>query len=116
MELGIPSLPGATLVAHAAAVSVSGRPYALAALAVGGPEGGDAAGGAAAGGTRALTGLALHWGCAAREGEGWAPPPAGWHTVPDRSYAAGARGGDASSGSVLKNHVSGLMVGALNPF
>ncbi len=36
-----------------------------------------------------LAGLMLHWGCVRHEGEGWGPPPAGWHTVPDRSFGAG---------------------------
>lgn len=37
-----------------------------------------------------IAGLTLHWGCVRHEGEGWEPPPAGWHTVPDRSFGAGA--------------------------
>ena len=36
-----------------------------------------------------LAGLTLHWGCVRHEGEGWGPPPAGWHTIPDRSFGAG---------------------------
>lgn len=36
-----------------------------------------------------LAGLMLHWGCVRHEGEGWGPPPAGWHTIPDRSFGAG---------------------------
>jgi len=36
-----------------------------------------------------LAGLTLHWGCVQHEGKGWGPPPAGWHTIPDRSFGAG---------------------------
>ena len=36
-----------------------------------------------------LAGLTLHWGCVRHEGEGWGPPPAGWHTIPDKSFGAG---------------------------
>lgn len=81
MQVGIKSLD-ATLVARVAAVQLGGKRYAVAAIAVGEafPEGG-------------LGGVALYWGCVRHEGAGWEPPPAGWHTVPDASYGAGARHG-----------------------
>jgi hypothetical protein len=67
------------MTAHAAAVDVNGRAYAVLSLAAGElqPEGG-------------LAGLTLHWGCVQHEGQAWAPPPPGWHTIPDRSFPAGA--------------------------
>ena len=36
-----------------------------------------------------LRGLGLHWGCAAKDGWGWEPPPRGWTSAPDASYEAG---------------------------
>lgn len=84
MELSILGLHEAMLVAHVAAVTVGGRQYAVAALAAGQR-------GVPSDGRSGLAGgLALHWGCAGHEGQGWAPPPPGWHTLPDRSFAAGA--------------------------
>lgn len=83
--MAISGLQERTLVTHVAAASIGRRPYAVAALVAGGQEGGpqgDQQGG--------LAGLTMHWGCVAREGDGWAPPPAGWHTIPDKSFAAGA--------------------------
>ena len=73
VELSVPSLPGATLVVRVAAVTVSGRHYAVAALVVG-EHWGENAGGAAAAEGSALAELTLHWGCARREREGGAPP------------------------------------------
>lgn len=78
MQVGIQFLD-ATLVARVAAVQLHGKRYAAASLAVGEafPEG-------------AFADVALHWGCARHKGGGWEPPPAGWHTVPDASFGAGA--------------------------
>jgi hypothetical protein len=81
MELGISGVHEGALVAHVAAVTVAGRHYGVVALAAGEKGRTDGEGG--------LKGLALHWGCAAHEGQGWAPPPAGWHTIPARSFSAG---------------------------
>ncbi len=82
MELGISGVHDGALVAHVAAVTVAGRHYGVVALAAGekGRTDGDGS----------LNALTLHWGCAGHEGQGWAPPPAGWHTVPARSFSAGS--------------------------
>ncbi|CAK0757182.1 hypothetical protein CVIRNUC_002519 [Coccomyxa viridis] len=77
-EAVIAGLADCSVVAHTALACVSDRQYAVAVLAAGErrPEG-------------RLAGLTLHWGCVRHEGEGWGPPPAGWHTIPDRSFGAG---------------------------
>ena len=82
MELGISGLHEAVMVAHVAAVSLKGRHYGVVAMAAGEQGRTEEVGG--------LSGLTLHWGCAGHEGQGWAPPPAGWHTVPARSFSAGS--------------------------
>ncbi|BDA43844.1 Alpha-glucan water dikinase, chloroplastic at C-terminar half [Coccomyxa sp. Obi] len=83
-EVAISGLKDCTLVVRVAAAVIGGRPYAVAALAAGGPED-DSEGGPQVG----LAGVTMHWGCVAREGDGWAPPPPGWHTIPDKSFSAG---------------------------
>ncbi|CAL8469831.1 g9373 [Coccomyxa elongata] len=83
-EVAISGMQKCTLVVRVAAALIGGRPYVVAALAAGGPEE-DAEGGPQVG----LAGVTMHWGCVAREGDGWAPPPAGWHTIPDKSFSAG---------------------------
>lgn len=77
-ETGIGGVKGATLVGRVAAVEESGRRWALVAFAAGErvPAG-------------RLRGLGLHWGCAAKDGWGWEPPPRGWTSAPDASYEAG---------------------------
>lgn len=77
-EVGIGGVKGATLVGRVAAVEESGRRWALVAFAAGErvPAG-------------QLRGLGLHWGCAAKDGWGWEPPPRGWTSAPDASYEAG---------------------------
>ena len=70
---------GAALVVHVAAVSMGGRHYGVAALVAGERYM-----------TGALEGATLHWSCARSAGLGWDPPPPGWHTVPARSFPAGA--------------------------
>lgn len=72
------------LCAVLAAVTVEGRRYGIASLAI--------ADGRAAEGDdvrSALAGAWLYWGCSERRGRGWRPPPAGWHTDPTRSQPAG---------------------------
>lgn len=78
VEAQISGLANCMLAAHCATAVIDGRAYAVLSLAAGElqPEG-------------ALAGLTLHWGCTQHACQPWAPPPAGWHTIPDRSFAAG---------------------------
>lgn len=77
-EVGIGGIKGATLVGRVAAVEEGGKRWALVSFAVGErvPAG-------------QLRGVGLHWGCAAKDGWGWEPPPRGWTSAPDESKEAG---------------------------
>jgi hypothetical protein len=84
-----------TQVVHECETAVKGAPEVMMAIQLARVEQGRRTfivAAVAAGGTyedQPLHGLVLHWGCVAGMGRGWEAPPAGWHTLPGKSFPAG---------------------------
>lgn len=76
--LGLAALHDVNVIVHIIHVNLNGKLHAIASVVVGEkfPDG-------------KMEGTKLHWGCGDGRGRNWQAPPAGWQTLPPKSYAAG---------------------------